>query len=144
MHSTHRYFCVGALEHTALTLSAPVGSIVMIPSTPLTIDARLHCPGLTLSLTVMSWLLIIYGAAIITQAQKRPKVFGCAQIISMLNTEQNYLTRLPTALPMRDVGRANVTDPMRYLVGTRWCSQNFPDLLCCVSHLQVLSTTRLP
>jgi hypothetical protein len=32
----------------------------------------------------------------IKQAQKRPKVFGCAQIIFLLNTEQNHLTRLPT------------------------------------------------
>jgi hypothetical protein len=50
------------------------------------------------------------------QAQKRPKVFGCAQIISLLNTEQNHLARLPTALPIRNVGRANVADPMRYLI----------------------------
>jgi hypothetical protein len=26
------------------------------------------------------------------QAQKMPKVFGCVQIISLLNIEQNYLT----------------------------------------------------
>jgi hypothetical protein len=50
------------------------------------------------------------------QAQKRPKVFGCAQIISLLNIEQKHLTRLLTALPMRNVGRANVADPIRYLV----------------------------
>jgi hypothetical protein len=37
------------------------------------------------------------------QAQKRPKVFGCAQIISLLNTEQNHLTRLPRELPNRHV-----------------------------------------
>jgi hypothetical protein len=47
------------------------------------------------------------------QAQKRPKVFGCAQIIYLLNTEQNHLIRLPTALPMRNVGRANLADPVR-------------------------------
>jgi hypothetical protein len=38
------------------------------------------------------------------QAQKRPKVFGCAQIIYLLNTEQNHLTQLPRELPNRDVG----------------------------------------
>jgi hypothetical protein len=47
------------------------------------------------------------------QAQKRPKVFGCAQIISLINTEQNHLTRLPKALPMSNVDRTNVADPMR-------------------------------
>jgi hypothetical protein len=54
-------------------------------------------------------------------AEKRPKVFGCAQIIYLLNAEQNHLTRLPIALPMRNVGRANVTDPMRYLVRSQTC-----------------------
>jgi hypothetical protein len=67
------------------------------------------------------------------QAHNRPKVFGCTQIISLLNTEQNHLTRLPAALPMRNVCRANVADPMRYLVRSQ---------TCCVS-LYLLSTTRL-
>jgi hypothetical protein len=35
---------------------------------------------------------------------KRPKVFGCAQIISLLKTEQNHLTRLPRELPNCDGG----------------------------------------
>jgi hypothetical protein len=52
------------------------------------------------------------AGALLEQAQKRPKVFGCAQIISLLNTEQNHLTRLPTALPMRNVDRPNVADPL--------------------------------
>jgi hypothetical protein len=51
----------------------------------------------------------------VKQAQKRPKVFGWAQIISLRDTEQDHLTRLPIALPMRNVCRTNVTDPMRYL-----------------------------
>jgi hypothetical protein len=57
------------------------------------------------------------------QAQKRPKVFGWAQIIYLLHTEQSHLTRLPIALPMRYVGRANVTDPMRYLSGAYMCDK---------------------
>jgi hypothetical protein len=57
----------------------------------------------------------------IKQSQKRPKVFGCAQIISLLNTEQNHSTRLPIVLPMRNVGRANLTDLMRYLVRSQTC-----------------------
>jgi hypothetical protein len=56
---------------------------------------------------------LVARAVVLVQAQKRPKVFGCAQIISVLNTEQNHLTRLPTALSMRNDGRANVTDPTR-------------------------------
>jgi hypothetical protein len=68
------------------------------------------------------------------QAQKRPKVYACAQIMYLLNTEQNSLTRLPTALPMCNVGRANEADPMRYLVRPQ---------TRCVSHYQLLSTTHL-
>jgi hypothetical protein len=45
--------------------------------------------------------------------QEGPKVFSCAQIISLFNTEQKHLTRLPTTLPMCNVGRANVADLMR-------------------------------
>jgi hypothetical protein len=50
------------------------------------------------------------------QAQKRPKVFGCAQIISLRNSAKyrtKPLDRLPIALSMRNDGRANVTDPTR-------------------------------
>jgi hypothetical protein len=47
------------------------------------------------------------------EAQKRPKVFGCAQIISLLNIEQNHLTLIPIALSMRNDGCANVADLTR-------------------------------
>jgi hypothetical protein len=56
---------------------------------------------------------MLLGHFIHKQTQKRPKVFGCAQIISLLNTEQNHLTRPPIALKMHNDGRANVSDPTR-------------------------------
>jgi hypothetical protein len=76
------------------------------------------CLGYT---SKISKLLLMHQHLQQEQSLKRPKVFGCAQIIPL----QNHLTRLPTALPMRNVGRANVADPMRYLVRPQ---------IRCVSH----------
>jgi hypothetical protein len=41
----------------------------------------------------------------------RPRVFGYASIICLVQTERSHLTQLFTALSMPKVGRVNVVDP---------------------------------
>jgi hypothetical protein len=113
------------LNNSAVSAQSPHHCIHVSPWSPDTLNTTWCVPTHR-----NSWTTFVVGLHTSnlpppeTSTEKAKGIWLCADHFSA-QYRTNHLTRLPTALSMRNVGRANFADPMRYLVRTQ---------TRCVSH----------